>query len=178
MVAWVEYWLPGSSRGVEIRGQADVGGDHSRTGDSSSECECAESGAGADDAIGGGVSHDLLAVGGFEQIVGADFEIAGARVALHTVLLHHEEAIAVDGAIGVDASRSHVALDEVGGLGADLDSRALLDRIAGPVRTEVLVEEIGELDLLIFVTDGVEVGQIVGGSRQSGGTGVQSGKGY
>ena len=164
--------------GVQVRGQADVLGDDSRTGDSGSECEGAESRAGADGAVGGSISHHLLTVGGFEKVVGADFEIAGASVALHPVLLDYEEAIAVDGDIGLDAGGSDVTLGEVGGLGADMDARALLDGIAGAVRAEILVEQIGELDLLVLVTDGVEVGQIVGGSGECGGTGVQSGKRY
>ena len=61
-------------------------------------------------------------------------------------------------------------------MGVDPDTRALLDGIAGAVRAEVLVEQIGELDLLILVTDGIEVGQIVGGGGECGGIGVQSGK--
>ncbi len=177
-MAWVEYCAPGSSGCVEIRGQAHVGGDHSRTGDSSSECEGAEAGGGADDAINGGVSENQLAVGSFEQVVGADFEIAGACVSIDAALLHHEEAIAVDRDIGVDASGSDVALGKVGRLGADLDTRALLDGIASAVRTDILVEQIGKLDLLVFVTNGVEVGQIVGGSCEGCGTGVQSGQRY
>ena len=77
--------------------------------------------------------------------------------------------------IGLDAGGRDVTLGEVGGLGADLDARALLDGVAGAVRAEVLVEQIGELDLLVLVTDGVEVGQIVRGGGERGGTGVQSG---
>ena len=73
-------------------------GDDSRTGNSGSKCEGAESRAGADGSVVGSISHHLLTVGGFQQVVGADFEIAGASVALHPALLHHEEAIAVDGA--------------------------------------------------------------------------------
>jgi hypothetical protein len=41
-----------------------------------------------------------------------------------------------------------------------------------------LVEQIGKLDLLVFVTDGVEVGQIVGCGGEGCGTGVQSGQRY
>jgi hypothetical protein len=51
-------------------------------------------------------------------------------------LPHHEEAIAVDGNIGVDAGGSHVALRKVGRLGTDLDTRALLDGIASSGRTD------------------------------------------
>src|SRR5208282_5566545 len=119
--------------GIQVRGQAHVGGDSSGTDGSGSERERAESPAGVDNAIDGGVSEDLLTVGGFQQVVGANFEIAGACVTLYAVLLHHEEAIAVDGDIGVDPGGSDVTLSKVGGLGADLDARALLDGIAGAV---------------------------------------------
>jgi len=154
---------PDGSGSIEVRGQAYVGRDRGGTDGSRSKRERAESLACVDGAIDGGVSEDVLTARGFEQIVGADFEISGSGVALHTIFLDDEEPIPLDGDIGGDPGRSHITLRKVGWLGCDRDSRALLNGIAGAIRAEVLVEQVGELDVLVLITDSVQVGEIVGG---------------
>jgi hypothetical protein len=95
----------------------------------------------------------LLPVCGLKQVVGAHLEVAGACVAVNPVLLHHEKAVAVDRDIGVDAGGDDVALREIGWFGTYLDTRALLDRIASAIRSEILIEQVGKLDLLVLVTN-------------------------
>jgi hypothetical protein len=66
-------------------------------------------------------------------------------------VLHHEESIALQRHIGGNTRRTQRAVGEVGRSAVHLHSRSGLDWVTVPRGSKHLIEDIGEVQALVFV---------------------------